>query len=132
QGFATMPWGGDSVIIGTGFQDPDRVRFADLDGDGKAEIIGVEANGNVRAWRNTQGFAAMPWGGDSVIIGTGFQDPSRVRFADLDGDRKAEIIGVEANGNFRAWRNSQGFATMPWGGDSVIIGTGFYERPVRS
>ncbi|MEU5692410.1 WD40 repeat domain-containing protein [Actinosynnema sp. NPDC020468] len=128
-GFETTPWGGDSKVIGTGF-DPARLRFADLDGDRKSDIVAVEGDGTVRAWRNVLGFETMPWGGDSKIIATGF-DPTRLRFADLDGDRKADITAVEADGTIRAWRNVLGFDTLPWGGDSKIIATGFDPTRLR-
>jgi hypothetical protein len=123
-GFGPMPWGGDNVIVATGITDPARVRFADLDGDGKAEVITVEPDGTVHAWHNIAGFAPMPWGGDSVVIGTGF-DPNNTFLADLDGDRKADLISIHPNGEVHAWHNIAGFAPMPWGGDNVIIATGF-------
>jgi flagellum-specific peptidoglycan hydrolase FlgJ len=125
-GFATMPWGGSDVMVANGIADPTRIRWADLDGDGKTDFIAVNpATGEVRAWHNFAGFATMPWGGASVVIATGITDPSRLRFADLDGDRRAEVINIEAGGNVRAWHNATGFATMPWGGASVVIGSGF-------
>ncbi|MEU5692409.1 hypothetical protein [Actinosynnema sp. NPDC020468] len=52
-----------------------------LSGDGRAEIVNVEADGTVRAWRNVLGFETTPWGGDSKIVGTGFTDPARLHFA---------------------------------------------------
>jgi VCBS repeat protein len=37
-GFAAMPWGGDNAVIATGFA-PATTKFADLDGDGKTDIL---------------------------------------------------------------------------------------------
>ncbi|ANZ39582.1 hypothetical protein BBK82_29580 [Lentzea guizhouensis] len=129
-GFAAMPWGGDSEIIATGATDPARVRFADLSGDGKKEYIYIQENGEVRAWYNQLGFDSMPWGGDSQVIVTGATDPSRVHFADLSGDGKAEYLYVQENGEVRSWYNALGFAAMPWGGDSQVVVTGATE-PAR-
>ncbi|AUI60267.1 hypothetical protein BKN51_20095 [Amycolatopsis sp. BJA-103] len=124
-GFAEMPWGGDSKKIGVGFTDPSRVFFADLSGDGKAEIIVLQPDGVLTAWYNALGFEAMPWGA-SKTIGTGFSDPARIRFADLSGDGKAEIMSIQPDGTITAWYNALGFETMPWGA-AKTVGTGFTE-----
>ncbi|WP_285749594.1 FG-GAP-like repeat-containing protein [Lentzea sp. NBRC 105346] len=120
NGFTNSPYG-DSVIIATEFT-ADNVHFADLDGDGKAEIIKVGADGNVVAWHNNNGFAQYPYG-NSAIIATEFS-PDNIQFADLDGDRKAEIAKVGADGNVVAWHNNNGFAQYPYG-NSAIIATEF-------
>ncbi|MFI6497873.1 FG-GAP repeat domain-containing protein [Nonomuraea typhae] len=115
-GFAPMPWNADAVIA-TGMSS-DNYQMADLDGDGDKEFITVLPNGEVKAWRNGLGFAPMPWDAD-VIIATGFTKDN-VRFADLDGDRKAELITVLPSGEVKAWHNALGFAPMPWNADAII------------
>ncbi|HET6707403.1 trypsin-like serine protease, partial [Amycolatopsis sp.] len=105
--------------------DPARLKFADLDGDGRAERILVHPDGTVHARRNTGGFGPSPWGFEDVVIATGFA-PDRTLFADLDGDRRAEILSVFANGEVHAWHNSAGFAPMPWDRE-VVVATGFGE-----
>ncbi|GLZ32549.1 hypothetical protein Lesp02_47370 [Lentzea sp. NBRC 105346] len=122
-GFATTPYG-NSAVIATEFTS-DNIQFADLDGDGRAEIIKVGADGNVVAWHNDNGFAASPYG-NSVVIATEFT-ADNVHFADLDGDRKAEIAKVGADGNVVAWHNENGFAATPYG-NSVIIATEFTKE----
>ncbi|MEV6285647.1 sporangiospore maturation cell wall hydrolase GsmA [Kribbella sp. NPDC051770] len=120
SGFANMPWNGDT-IVGTGFTN-DNTFFADLDGDGDKEIIAVQPNGDVKAWRNDRGFSEMPWG-EAAVIATGFSKDN-LFFADLNADGKADILTVLANGEVKAWRNGAGFANMPWNGDAIIA-TGF-------
>ena len=68
----------------------DKVRFADMDGDGRADFIAVSADGSIRAWRN---LGIIP---DKI---------NSLRFADLDGDRRADIISVDRVGAARAWLN---------------------------
>jgi hypothetical protein len=72
-----MPWDGEA-IIGLGFT-PDNLHFADLDGDGRSDIVAVMPNGDVKAWHNGHGFAHMPWDGEA-IIGLGFT-PNNLHFA---------------------------------------------------
>ncbi|WP_394825675.1 FG-GAP repeat domain-containing protein [Pendulispora albinea] len=127
-GFKEMPWDG-AAIIGRGFLDPNEVQLADLDGDGRAEIMAIHPNGEIQAWYNAGGFKEMPWG-DSTIVGRGFTDPSRARFADLDGDGRAEIVAIQSNGDVQAWHNDGGFKEMPWGA-SLVIAIGFTD-PTRT
>ncbi|MDX3228524.1 VCBS repeat-containing protein, partial [Streptomyces sp. ME19-01-6] len=63
-----------------------------VSGDGKADIVTVLDNGDVKAWRNGAGFAQMPWDAD-VVIGQGFTKDN-THFADLDGDGKSELVTV--------------------------------------
>ncbi|MES4903824.1 hypothetical protein ABVB71_16580, partial [Streptomyces sp. NPDC000395] len=77
RGFTEMPWDKD-LIIGQGFSK-DNVHFADLDGDGKSELVTVLDNGDVKAWHNGRGFSPMPWDKD-LIIGQGFTNDN-VHFA---------------------------------------------------
>jgi hypothetical protein len=121
--FRDNPWDGAQAVIGNGFGN-DTVHFADLDGDRKAEIITVLADGDVKAWHNGGGFVDYPWSGLDAIIGTGFTNEN-LHFADLDGDRKAEIITVLPSGEVKAWHNGSGFAYYPWDGREAIIGMGF-------
>ena len=118
-GFGSSPWGVEDVVIATGFA-PDRTFFADLDGDGRSEILSVFPDGGVHAWHNGAGFAPMPWDREAVVA-TGFGEPERLAFADLDGDRKSEVLAVDPDGQVRAWHNGAGFAPMPWDGFAVVI-----------
>lgn len=130
QGFGASPWG-SSVTIANGMTHPERVFFTDLDGDGKSEILLLQgaSNSDVVAWRNGAGFAAFPWVGSSVVVATGF-GVDGLLFADLDGDRKSDILNVAASGTVTAWRNGAGFAPSPWTGSSVVVATGMVQGRV--
>jgi hypothetical protein len=127
KGFDTMPYGA-AAVIGTSFTDPARVRFADLDDDGKSELIQIQADGQIRAWHNDLGFAASPYG-NSVIIATGFTEPARTVFTDLDDDGRSEIALIQTDGQIKAWHNDLGFAASPYG-YTVTLATGFTD-PAR-
>ncbi|MGI5503677.1 glucosaminidase domain-containing protein [Lentzea sp. CA-135723] len=126
RGFAENPWDADAIVA-SGFNDTN-AHFADLDGDGAKEIITVLADGNVKAWRNGRGVTASPWDAEA-IIGSGFTNEG-LHFADLDGDRKAEIITVLPDGSVKAWHNGGGFADNPWD-NAAIIATGFTNESLH-
>jgi hypothetical protein len=116
----TYSW---ASIIAIGFTDTTNVRFADIDGDGKAEIIQIKPNGEVWAWANANGLCGYnctySW---ASTIATGFTDTANVRFADINGDKKAEIIQNKPSGEVRAWANANGLCgyncTYSW--ESII------------
>ncbi|MEU3650285.1 glucosaminidase domain-containing protein [Lentzea sp. NPDC034063] len=116
RGFAQNPWDADAIVA-NGFTDKN-AHFADLDGDGDKEIITVLPDGQVKAWRNNGTFGANPWDADAIIA-TGFTNQS-LHFADLDGDRKAEIITVLPDGQVKAWHNYHGFTNSPWDNEAII------------
>jgi len=134
NGLNGFPYTEAARIIGTGFLDASRVRFADIDGDGRAELINIDPNGDVRAWRNVNGLGGFPYPELPRVIGTGWYYPKRVRFGDIDGDRRAEIISVDANasGDVRAFRNVNGLGGFPYTEAPRVIGTGWhYPKRVR-
>ncbi|XVS62165.1 FG-GAP repeat domain-containing protein [Actinosynnema sp. CA-299493] len=126
RGFPDRPWH-SSVIVGKGSTaDPADIHFADLDGDGRDEMIAVDEL--VRAWPNNGDFPEWPWS-DPVELG---EAPSRhARFADLDGDGKAELItlGTASGSPIRVGRNTGVFPARPWSA-AVDLGPG-HADPVR-
>ncbi|MFC5145832.1 FG-GAP repeat domain-containing protein, partial [Streptomyces aureoversilis] len=70
----------DRGIIATGTGAPgNKVRFADINNDGKADYLVVEDNGSVHAWINQTDNAKDDWR-DRGIIATGTGAPaSKVR-----------------------------------------------------
>ncbi|MET9633362.1 hypothetical protein ABZX92_38475 [Lentzea sp. NPDC006480] len=51
------------------------MKFADISGDGRAELIYVDPDGRLRGWYN--GNVDLPWTSE-INIGYGFADPNRV------------------------------------------------------
>ncbi|GAA2722457.1 MULTISPECIES: FG-GAP-like repeat-containing protein [Streptomyces] len=102
-----------------------KVRFADINGDGKADYLVVDDNGAVRAWINNGGDQGNGWTSYGQIA-TGVGMPgSKVRFADIDGDRRADYLAVDDNGGVRAWANDGGDGHGGWiNYGRVATGTG--------
>jgi hypothetical protein len=112
--------GWDRKHVVSGFGPLTAVKFADMDGDGRADLIGFSgANSDMTAYRN-QGWnaAALIVGSDRKAIASGFGGPANVKFADMDGDGRAELIGLSGAANdITAYRN-QG-----WAAPSLIVGS---------
>ena len=68
-----------SQEIGSGWT-PDRTWFADVNGDGKAEIIAVRTDGTVWSWTNTNGLNGFPYT-QLKQVGSGWFEPARVFFS---------------------------------------------------
>ncbi|MFE3022033.1 GDSL-type esterase/lipase family protein [Streptomyces sp. NPDC059256] len=78
----------------------------DLDGDGKAEYLVLGPNGSVNAYRYTTGTSWTDLG--RIASGSAQWTDKQVRFADLDGDGKAEYLVLGPNGSVNAYRYTTG------------------------
>lgn len=96
-------------------EDPIRkVFFADMDGDGLADVVRVQ-NGRVEYWPNLGngrfGEAVVLDGSPQFAADDEF-DATRLRFVDLDGSGTADIIYV-GSGEIRTWINASGNELTP-------------------
>lgn len=83
------------------------VRFADIDGDGKADYLLVDPSGVTTMYRNggqvSGGWTWYPYGVIATGVGASRQD---IHFADINGDGKADYLTVDRiSGSTMAWRN---------------------------
>ncbi|MEU8549075.1 VCBS repeat-containing protein [Streptomyces roseoverticillatus] len=123
----------DRGIIATGNGTPgNKVRFADINDDGKADYLVVEDNGAVHAYLNKSGGTKDDWD-DRGIIAAGTGAPaSKVRFADINNDRKADYLVVDDNGSVHAWLNKTSGTKDDWQDRGIIAtGTGAPGSKVR-
>jgi len=112
------------IVIGTGWYVPERVRFADIDGDGRDEVIMIADDDTLRAYPNVNGLDGFPFAGP-IVIGSGWYVPERVRFADVDGDGKDEVVLIADDATLRAYPNVNGLDGFPFAGP-IVIGTGWH------
>lgn len=117
-------WGAQRAVA-SGWTDPARVRFADLNGDGRDDLVSIDTNGQLRAWVNVDGLNSN-WAAP-VVIGSGWTDPARTFFADLDGDRLEEVINVDGNGEVRAWPNGNVTGTGGGWGTPRVVSTAWTD-----
>ncbi|SCG57612.1 Repeat domain-containing protein [Micromonospora echinaurantiaca] len=121
--------GWDRKSLVSGFGDASRTTFADIDGDGRADLISVSGpNNDITAYRN-QGWNSANGvivGWDRKLLASGFGSLDGLKFADIDGDRRADLIATTgANNDVTVYRN-QG-----WNASSGVI-VGWDRKPLVS
>ncbi|MFF9566228.1 protein kinase [Streptomyces sp. NPDC014685] len=86
--------------------EPEEILYADIDGDRRDDRILITAEGGARAWINV---GDKGGGGTFREVGRIAKDsgvpPQEVRFADVDGDGRADFLRIERNGVIHAWLN---------------------------
>ncbi|MFF2548402.1 FG-GAP repeat domain-containing protein [Kitasatospora sp. NPDC058063] len=100
-----------------------RVKWADFDGDGKADYITVGSNGAVNVWLNRGGDTGGGWANYGQTASGLTTDPSRVRLADIDCDGRADYSAIGANGSIITYLNRGGDGHGGWA-DHGQIATG--------
>ncbi|MFE7271329.1 FG-GAP-like repeat-containing protein [Streptomyces sp. NPDC057623] len=84
----------------------EQVRFADLDGDGRDDYLVVSPDSEIRAYLNRAGAGGAL---DFVSFGVVFREESfsrdNLRFADVTGDGRDDILRVGAEGAVHVYRN---------------------------
>jgi hypothetical protein len=79
----TYPSGPRTIGVGWNYYQPWRLKFADLNNDQRAEIIAIDLNGDVRAFRNVNGLNPNTYPEPAKVVGVGWSAPWRVFFAEI-------------------------------------------------
>ncbi|KAF1955835.1 SGNH hydrolase [Byssothecium circinans] len=82
-------------------------RFADIDGDGKADYMVVGKEGSLNAWLNF-GYGDKPDWYPLGIIATGIGDAAGVQLVDLNNDGRADYVWLDKDGAAKAYINNRG------------------------
>jgi lysophospholipase L1-like esterase len=96
----------DKGQIASGIGDGAGVRFADITGDGRADYIWISKDGDITAYVNNGpggdgGWNWAPLGSVTRGLDKGTRDS--IRFADLDGDGRADFSIVGDGGSLKSW-----------------------------
>ncbi|WP_328468406.1 FG-GAP-like repeat-containing protein [Actinoplanes sp. NBC_00393] len=94
--------------------DHSRSRFADFDGDGKDDYMFLDVEGGIYAWLNRGGEGAGGWVNRGLVHKGATKDTTRSRFADFDGDGKADYIFFDVEGASYAAINKGGDGAGGW------------------
>ncbi|KAK4198547.1 hypothetical protein QBC40DRAFT_308196 [Triangularia verruculosa] len=107
----------------------DRVRWGDIDGDGRADYMIIDNNGNVRAWRNSGTTDTPSWQPLGLRFSAkGMGDMRGVRFEDINGDGRDDWLWVSDTGATTTWTNSRSCKKgKPGDGLNVAWRQGFWK-----
>ncbi|MGW2512259.1 FG-GAP-like repeat-containing protein [Streptomyces scopuliridis] len=96
-----------TIAAGTGTGGGTDIHFADIDGDVDDDYLVVHDDGSIDAWINDDVFAngGSAWKKLGRISGGVGYPGSKVRLADLDGDKDADYLIVHSDGSTEAWLN---------------------------
>ncbi|KAK4230039.1 hypothetical protein QBC38DRAFT_62431 [Podospora fimiseda] len=98
-----------SIRSATAGYDQSRVRWGDVDGDGRADYCLLEGNGDINCWRNGGwGDAPAYWQAlGKRFTGKGMGDLRGVRFEDINGDGRDDWLWVGDSGEVHTYTNSR-------------------------
>ncbi|WP_433797580.1 FG-GAP repeat domain-containing protein [Actinoplanes sp. CA-252034] len=83
------------------------VFFADINGDRRDDYLVMGEHGQIRAWLNNRGGDGSAWLSRGQIA-SGVGHPGRqVELAEINGDRRADYLVLDDQGDVRAWFNNQ-------------------------
>ncbi|KAI1129345.1 carbohydrate esterase family 3 protein [Nemania abortiva] len=110
------------------------VRLGDIDGDGRLDYCVINDNGSLQCWRNGGILpdAAAYWQ-DLGIVFTPPQpigDIETMRFVDINGDFRSDILWVDEIGRVRTWINQRGRdkSLVPYWRDAGVTHLGMGEN----
>ncbi|WP_406188136.1 FG-GAP-like repeat-containing protein [Streptomyces anulatus] len=101
-GDADVPWPDTAGIV----PDLKEIQFADVDGDGRVDYLRIEPSSKVTVWYNEtvkgkDGPAQVGWSSPEMLSTHVFD--REIRYADLDGNGRADPILITPKGGARAW-----------------------------
>ncbi|MBC3987251.1 chitinase C-terminal domain-containing protein [Streptomyces sp. AC536] len=105
--------------------NPDKVYFADMDGDGKDDYIRILSQADsptgvaaMRVSRNTSSGGKVSWGSATIVANNLGYEPE-MYFSDLDGDHRADLVTLNRMSFPSAWLNKGKGMPTPGGWEDV-------------
>jgi hypothetical protein len=122
-----VPFVGSGHQIGTGFDVFDRLDAADIDGDGRADLLARKPNGSLWYYHNDGTTDGDPINGSGAQIGSGFGVFDWIDGADISGDGSADLLARKPDGSLWYYPNNRASnpGGVPFVGSGTQIGTGF-------
>lgn len=128
----TSTAGSASFATGLSFatgSDPFSVGVADIDGDGKPDVVAVNQNDNtISVLRNTSSVGSISFAAQ-VTFSIG-NSPNNLSISDIDGDGKPDVAVANYNGsNLSVLRNTSTVGTISFA-TAVSFATGFQSTSI--
>ncbi|MEU7977149.1 FG-GAP-like repeat-containing protein [Micromonospora sp. NPDC049081] len=102
----SVAWTSQGVIASGIGAAGDTLRFDDVNGDRRDDYLVVGEYGQIRAWLNNRGGPGSAWLSlGEIASGVGYTR-DRVELAEINGDRRADYLVLDAQGGVRAWFNN--------------------------
>jgi hypothetical protein len=122
-----VPFAGSGTQIGTGFDVFEQLDAADIDGDGRADLLGLKSNGSLWYYHNDGTTDGDPINGSGTQIGSGFDVFDWIDGADISGDGSADLLGRKPDGTLFYYPNNRASnpGGVPFMGSGTQIGSGF-------
>ncbi|KAK5637685.1 hypothetical protein RRF57_013400 [Xylaria bambusicola] len=111
-----------------------RVRLGDIDGDGRLDYCVINDDGSLHCWRNggILSDSAAYWQDLGVVFKTSqtLPDISMMRFVDINGDFRSDVLWVDETGQVRTWINQRGTSKslVPYWRYAGITHDGMHEN----
>lgn len=112
-----------AILVGVGFGQFTALASADITGDGYADLLALQSNGELMLYPNNYNLTGAYYG-DAIRIGVGFNQFTKLSFADVTADGYADILAMESDGDLRLYGNSINSAGTYFSGNTVV-GNGF-------
>jgi hypothetical protein len=89
----------------SGWQKLTHLVAADVNGDGRADLVATRADGSLWLYRST-GRAAKPFASHKKIASSGWGQFNRIVAGDVNGDGKDDLIATRPNGSLVRYRST--------------------------
>lgn len=119
-----IPSFGPTITVGYGWSSSMLPITGDFTGDGRTDLLSIDAGGTLRSYTNTGSFDAGMFG-PGTQVGQGWTGALMVKSVDLDGDGRADLLGVLGNGDLIAIHNNAVTNGIPSYGSTITVGSGW-------
>jgi beta-glucosidase-like glycosyl hydrolase len=123
-GTGTATFGFPPTLLGTGWTGF-TVDVADINGDGKPDLLAINSSGDMYLYPNTGGTGTSTFGFPPTLVGTGWSGWQAIDVGFLTGAKGADVLVIDPHGNMYLYPNTGGTGTSTFGYPPTLVGTGW-------